>query len=211
MSATLKNVVEALLIAAPDGLALDAVQKILRQAHQDEQSVETAALENVSTEEILAVIEALAHEYTERGGGCRLLEIAGKWQFVTPREFAPWVRALFDQPKPQRLSPAALETLAIIAYRQPVSRAEIESVRGVSVDAMVNMLIERDLVRALGRGEGPGKPMLYGTTEFFLQFFGLKNLDELPNREELKRPEDMPAQKIVEPADNQPSLTPSLI
>ncbi len=189
---TLKNVVEALLFAAPDGLSVEMIQKILRQAHQDEQSTQTACLENATAEEIISVLQALAKQYEEQQGGGRLVETAEKWQFMTPREFAPWVRALFDQPKPQRLTPAALETLAIIAYRQPVSRAEIESVRGVAVDAIVNTLIERDLVRALGRGEGPGKPMLYGTTELFLQHFGLKNLDELPNKEELKRPDSPP-------------------
>ncbi len=185
---TLKNVVEALLIAAPDGLTIESILKILKQAHADEQSAETLALENVTAEEVLAVLHALSGECAARNGGCQLQEVAGKWQYLTTRDYAPWVRAMFDQPRPQRLSPAALETLAIIAYRQPISRAEIEAVRGVSVDAIVNNLIERELVKALGRAEGPGKPMLYGTTELFLQRFGLKNLEDLPNREELKRP-----------------------
>jgi segregation and condensation protein B len=185
---TLKNVVEALLIAAPDGLTIESILKILKQAHAEEQSAETLALENVTAEEVLAVLHTLSGECAARNGGCQLQEVAGKWQYLTTREYAPWVRAMFDQPRPQRLSPAALETLAIIAYRQPISRAEIEAVRGVSVDAIVNNLIERELVKALGRAEGPGKPMLYGTTELFLQRFGLKNLEDLPNREELKRP-----------------------
>jgi len=200
---TLKNVVEALLIAAPDGLTIESILKILKQAHLDEQSTETFALENVSSEEVLTVLEKLSAECAERKGGYQLQEVAGKWQYLTTREYAPWVRAMFDQPRPQRLSPAALETLAIIAYRQPVSRAEIEAVRGVAVDAIVNNLIERDLVKALGRAEGPGKPMLYGTTELFLQRFGLKNLEDLPNREELKRPSEP---QNPAPLETQPEL-----
>jgi len=185
---TLRNVLEALLIAAPEGLSIDSILKILKQAHISEQSSETSALQNTTAEEILAELRAISAETIERNGGYTLQEVAGKWQYLTKREFAPWVRAMFDLPRPQRLSAAALETLAIIAYRQPITRAEVESIRGVSVDAILSNLIERELVKPLGRSEAPGKPILYGTTELFLQRFGLKSLNDLPNREELQRP-----------------------
>ena len=97
-----------------------------------------------------------------------------------------WVRQLFPGPKPARLSPPALETLAIIAYRQPITRADVEAVRGVTVDGVLQNLMERGLVKISGRAELPGRPLLYETTQFFLEHFGLRNLDELPNAEELR-------------------------
>src|SRR5204863_6191007 len=99
---------------------------------------------------------------------------------------ARWVGQLFPAPKPPRLSPPALETLAIIAYRQPVTRAEVEAVRGVTVEGVLQNLMERGLVKIGGRAEVPGRPLLYETTQFFLEHFGLRDLDELPNAEELR-------------------------
>jgi segregation and condensation protein B len=102
-------------------------------------------------------------------------------------DYAEWCRSLYPGKKPQRLSQPALETLAIIAYRQPITKAGIEAVRGVSVDAMVQQLLDRGLVKAEGRAELPGKPMLYGTTENFLEHFAIRNIDDLPNAQELRR------------------------
>ena len=100
--------------------------------------------------------------------------------------YAPWVRQLFPAVKPARLTPPSLETLAIIAYRQPITRADIEAVRGVAVDGVLQNLMERGLVKIGGRAEVPGRPLLYETTQFFLEHFGLRDLDELPNAEELR-------------------------
>ena len=97
------------------------------------------------------------------------------------------MRGLFPAAKPQRLSPPALETLAIIAYRQPITRADVEAVRGVAIDSVLQSLMERGLVKIAGRAEVPGRPLLYETTQFFLEHFGLRNLDELPNADELRR------------------------
>ena len=105
---------------------------------------------------------------------------------VSHPDCAGWVRKLFPGPKPARLSPPALETLAIIAYRQPITRADVEAVRGVTVEGVLQNLMERGLVKIGGRAELPGRPLLYETTEFFLEHFGLRNLDELPNAEELR-------------------------
>ena len=100
---------------------------------------------------------------------------------------AQWVRQLFPAPRPARLSAPALETLAIIAYRQPITRADVEAVRGVTIDGVLQTLMERGLVKIAGRAEVPGRPLLYETSEFFLDHFGLRNLDELPNVEELRK------------------------
>jgi segregation and condensation protein B len=106
---------------------------------------------------------------------------------ATDPAYARWVAQLFPAPKAARLSAPALETLAIIAYRQPITRADVEAVRGVNIDGVLQNLMERGLVRITGRAEVPGRPLLYETTQFFLDHFGLRNLDELPNAEELKR------------------------
>ena len=114
--------------------------------------------------------------------------MAGSWQFVTQPEYAPWLKALVGHKlRPPRLSQPALETLAIIAYRQPITRAEIEQVRGVSVDGVMQTLLERGLVEQVGRAEVVGRPMTYGTTPLFLEYFGLRSLEDLPAADELRR------------------------
>ena len=118
----------------------------------------------------------------------RLVCVAGGWQFVSQPEFAPWIIALVGaKARPSRLSQPALETLAIIAYRQPLTRAEIEQVRGVAVDGVMQTLVERGLVEQMGRAEVIGRPMTYGTTALFLEYFGLRSLEDLPAADELRR------------------------
>ncbi len=130
----------------------------------------------------------LADRYREGGHAFQLLETGAGWQITTSAPFAPWVRQLYPESRPTRLSAPALETLAVIAYRQPIARADIEAVRGVDVGGVVQTLLDRALVRIAGRAEDlPGRPILYATTEFFLEHFGLRTPDELPNREELRR------------------------
>ena len=126
-------------------------------------------------------------EYIQQSRAFQLVEKAEGWQLATDPSFAQWVRQLFPAPKPARLSAPALETLAIIAYRQPITRADVEAVRGVNIDGVLQTLMERGLVKIAGRAEIPGRPLLYETTQFFLDHFGLRNLDELPNVEELRR------------------------
>jgi len=118
----------------------------------------------------------------------RLACVAGSWQFVTQPDYAPWLRALVGvKARPPRLSQPALETLAIIAYRQPITRAEVEQIRGVNVDGTMQTLTERGLVEAVGRAEVVGRPPTYGTTSLFLEYFGLAKLDDLPAADELRR------------------------
>jgi segregation and condensation protein B len=133
-------------------------------------------------------LESLSVEYQDLGRSFRLVCVAGSWQFVNSPDYAPWVKALFGhRPKPARLTQAALETLAIIAYRQPLTRAEAEQIRGVSVDGVLKMLIDRGLVEQAGRAEVLGRPMTFRTTELFLEYFGLKDLEGLPAADELRR------------------------
>jgi len=132
-----------------------------------------------------AALEELRVAYAGSDHGVELVEIADGWQFLTRPEFAePIERAQFAL-RPRRLSPAALETLAIIAYRQPVGRSEIEEIRGVAADGMLRMLQERGLIEVVGRGEGIGRPLLYGTTAAFLELLGLKELTGLPRVDQL--------------------------
>jgi segregation and condensation protein B len=166
-----KTILEALLFAAGEVLSAARVADLL-----DELPV------NI----IEDLISELNADYVRDGRAFRIQEVAGGWRLVTLAEFAPWVRRLMESGRPARLSQAALETLAIVAYKQPVTRAELESIRGVSVDAVIQTLVDRGLVRIVGRGDGLGRPLLYGTSDHFLEYFGLAGLDALPKPEELQ-------------------------
>lgn len=130
--------------------------------------------------EIRETLEVIRKDLEERDEPFRLQEGPGGFVLVNPVDYGDWVRLLRDAPKPLRLSPAALETLAVIAYRQPVTRSSMERVRGVSVDSALNKLLELELVEARGRADLPGRPIQYGTTERFLEFCGIADLSELP-------------------------------
>ena len=133
-------------------------------------------------------LEELSVEHDAADRSYRLACVGGNWQFVTKPDFAPWLQVLVGaKPRPPKLSHPALETLAIIAYRQPITRAEIEQIRGVAVDGVVQTLVERELIEVCGEADAPGRPRLHGTTQFFLEHFGLKGLDELPAADELRR------------------------
>jgi segregation and condensation protein B len=137
------------------------------------------ALEGPGRAEIVQALDTLAASYEREGRGLRLVHVAGGYQLRTPPEHGPWVRRLLRE-RPPRLSRPMLETLAIVAYRQPCTRVEIEAVRGVDADAVLATLTDRKLVRILGRKEAPGRPILYGTTKDFLEVFGLPDLTALP-------------------------------
>jgi segregation and condensation protein B len=181
----LAPIIEALLFSAQKPLSTKAIVDVLRQAGaEDEFSPNQFA--NVRQAEVAAAIEQLKVEYIQHERGFQLVEKADGWQLASDPKYGQWVRGLFPAPKPARLSSPALETLAIIAYRQPITRADVEAVRGVTIDGVLQTLMERGLVKISGRAEIPGRPLLYETTEFFLEHFGLRNLDELPNVEELR-------------------------
>jgi segregation and condensation protein B len=140
--------------------------------------------------EVQKALEALRAHHERIGSGIRIVHVGGAWQLRTPPEHAPWVRRLLRE-RPPRLSRPMLETLAIVAYRQPCTRLEIEAIRGVDADAVLTTLTERRLVRVTGRKDAPGRPLLYGTTREFLEVFGLPDLSALPTLRELGAPEDL--------------------
>jgi segregation and condensation protein B len=184
---SLIRVIEALLFSAQKPLSIREMAAAIRRAGaEDPPPPGPNEFARVTEAEIAAALEQLKIEYVQERRAFQIIAKAEGWQFATDPEYAPWVRQLFPAPKPARLSAPALETLAIIAYRQPITRADVEAVRGVNIDAVLQTLMERGLVKIAGRAEIPGRPLLYETTQFFLDHFGLRNLDELPNVEELR-------------------------
>lgn len=160
---TLLALVEALLFAAPEPVSSKRLAEICESGE----------------EEVRAALAALGEHLADERHGVEIGEVAGGYRLFTKRRFAGFVEALL-QPARSRLSPAALETLAVIAYRQPVTRLEIEVIRGVQCDHAIRTLLDRELIRVVGRRDAPGRPMLFGTTPAFLEHFGLRDLSELP-------------------------------
>jgi len=184
---TLSRVIEALLFSAPKPLSIRELAAAIKGARaEDPAAAGPNEFARVTEGEIAAALEQLKIEYVREQRAFQIIEKAEGWQLVTDPTFASWVRQLFPVPKPARLTAPGLETLAIIAYRQPITRADVEAVRGVNIDGVLQTLMERGLVKIAGRAEIPGRPLLYETTQFFLDHFGLRNLDELPNVEELR-------------------------
>ena len=212
----LHRVIEAILFASQKPVSAKELTSICKGAAEAaKERPEVACFGKLKPEQIAEAIQTLEAEYAESGRPIEVRESAAGWQLVTKADFAPWLRQLFPENRSARLSAPALETLAIIAYRQPITRGDIEAVRGVAVDGVMQTLLDRGLVRIAGRAEIPGRPLLYETTQFFMEHFGLKDLDELPNAGELRRialptapvPE-APAAAVAE-ADPQEPLLPS--
>ena len=167
----IKSIIEALLFVSDSSLTIERIKSVL-------------ALNN--TKEIQEALSALSDEYEARKGGFYLREVAGGYQIRTRPEYTKWIKRLL-RTKPVRISKAALETLAIIAYKQPIIRSDIEHIRGVDCGGILRMLLERKLIRILGRKEIPGRPLIYATTKQFLEIFDLKDLKELPTTEEIEK------------------------
>jgi segregation and condensation protein B len=165
------------------------LRDVLTAAAEAEDADATAkSLAKIRESELTAALELVATEHETAARSYRLACVAGAWQFVTQPEFSPWLQALVGQKiRAPRLSQPALETLAIIAYRQPITRAEVEQIRGVNVDGVMQTLMERGLVEAAGRAEVVGRPPTYGTTALFLEYFGLAGLGDLPAADELRK------------------------
>ena len=199
----LKFILESLLFSAQKPMSVKELRDIFAAAASEENADETAkSLKKVKDDDVTAALETLAADHEAAARSYRLACVAGAWQFVTQPEFSPWLRALVGvKNRPSRLSQAALETLAIIAYRQPVTRAEVEQVRGVNVDGTMQTILERGLVEQSGRAEVVGRPALYSTTSLFLEYFGLRGLEDLPAADELRRipVEHPPAPVTVDP------------
>jgi segregation and condensation protein B len=170
MSQEIKNIIESLLFVSETPLTMDHLRGIL---------------EGEETGAIRAAMDALIAEYEERDGGFVLKQVAGGYQFRTQGRYNEWIKRLI-RPNAPRLSKAALESLAIIAYNQPIIRSDIEHIRGVDSGGVLRMLMERKLIRVLGRKEIPGRPLIYATTKHFLEVFELKDLKDLPTPREIE-------------------------
>lgn len=162
-----KAALEALLFVASDPLTVQALARITE----------------IDVADAVELLQEMAQEYEARPGGLKIVEAADTWQMCTRPECAPYIERLYRK-SGTGLSRAAIETLAIIAYRQPITRSEVELIRGVKVDSPINTLLERVLIEEQGRREGPGRPVLYGTTNEFLRHFGLRDIADLPPLEE---------------------------
>jgi segregation and condensation protein B len=201
---TLNQIVEALLFSAQKPLTPRELVSAIKGAREEDEVLPNEFAKS-SEAEVAAALEQLKIEYIEQQRAFQLVEKAEGWQLASDPQFAAWVQQLFPAAKPSRLSPPALETLAIIAYRQPITRADVEAVRGVAIESVLQTLMERGLVKIGGRADIPGRPLLYETTQFFLEHFGLRDLDELPNADELKRRElpIAPPPAIVSPNESE--------
>jgi segregation and condensation protein B len=180
----LKNIIESLLFVAEEPLSIEQLKQVL--------SLPDSKLIRQTLNDLIA-------DYEGRQGAFDLHEVAGGYQFRSRPDYVPWIKRLL-QPKPSRLSKAALETLAIIAYKQPMIRSDVEHLRGVDCGGVLRMLLERKLIRVLGRKEIPGRPLIYATTKQFLQVFDLKNLKDLPSPKEIEAL-GIEAMDEAEPAD----------
>ena len=168
----LAKLLEAALFASAHPVPIDDLQRMVADYE-------------TSSADVIAALEEIRQHYDDDGHGVELIEVAGGWQILTRPEFTEVIERAQLAARPQRLSGPALETLAIIAYRQPIGRAEIEEIRGVGAGQMLKSLHERELIEVVGRGEGMGRPLLYGTTPLFLEQFALRHLGELPRGDEL--------------------------
>jgi len=185
MSSELKGIIEALIFASPEPVTMKTLVRLL---------------DSEPKEEILQALDELKQDYN-RPGGLQIVEVAGGYQIVTRPELHEWVRRLFHERTTQKLSVAALETLAVVAYKQPVTGPEIAEIRGVGISGVISTLMERKLIKIVGRKQVVGRPFLYGTTREFLERFGLNDLSDLPKVEDMSEllGFDLPA-AVAEPA-----------
>lgn len=198
----LPAVIESLLIASEDPLSSSEIARLVRNrlaeledgvedGEECEETERAFAKEvgknsEIKEETVVDAIQTLNRKYERGKRSFSIVERSKGWKIFTRPEYGGFVRQLFPGPKPRRLSPPAMEALAIVAYRQPVTKASIEHVRGVSSDSIIQKLLDRELIKISGRADLPGRPLLYGTTDFFFEHFGIKSIDELPNSEELR-------------------------
>ncbi len=194
----LKGILEAILFVSGEPLSVDRMLGVV---------------EGVAREELMSALRALQADYSAEGRGLQLVEVAGGFQMTTRPDCAPWIKRLERAKEGARLSRSAMETLAIVAYKQPAVRAEIEQIRGVDSAGVLKTLLERRMVRIVGRKDAPGRPIMYGTTRQFLQAFGLKDLSDLPalrDIKELKEAEPFTLQNLDPDADVSPEGGPGV-
>ncbi len=222
----LSAIVESLLIASQNPLPSEEIARFVRSrvaeaedslARQVEEGKQAAALPHwlvalsaTAPDAVVRAIQDLIQVYEQTGRAFTIIERPKGWKLYTRLEYGDFVRQLFPGRKPERMSGPAMETLAIIAYRQPITKAAIEAVRGVACDGMIQKLLDRDLIRIGGRAELPGRPLLYETTDLFFEHFGIRSIDDLPNASELRKvklPDPEAAVPVSEPAELQLALS----
>ncbi|HUI11659.1 MAG TPA: SMC-Scp complex subunit ScpB [Bacteroidota bacterium] len=174
-----REIIEALLFGTDEPLSVRQIVEIFGMPEEGEAAVA------VTPGEVLGAIDELNREYEQAHRALRIVHVAGGYQFATKPEFAPWLGRMLREKSRRKLSVSALETLAVIAYKQPVTKPEIETIRGVNADYVLRTLLERSLVAIVGRASTPGRPLLYGTTREFLKHFGVNDLAELPKPREI--------------------------
>ena len=174
-----REIIEALLFATDEPLTVKQVIDIFGTLEEAEKPPV------VTADDVLGSIEELNRDYENTGRVVRIVKVAGGYQFATKPEFAPWLGRMLREKSKRKLSLSALETLAVIAYKQPVTKPEIETIRGVNADYVLHTLLQRSLVAIVGRAATPGRPLLYGTTREFLKHFGVNDLSELPKPREI--------------------------
>lgn len=179
----IKSIIEALIFSGEKPLTISQIKEVLG---------------NVEPDQVRALIQELEQEYRERQSGLQILEVAGGFKFCTNQKFASFIKNLYKIKHVDRLSSPSLETLAIIAYKQPVTKLDLESLRGVNVDGVIKTLLDKDLIRISGRKNVIGRPFLYATTHEFLEYFGLKSLSDLPPIEEFAALNTPAAQNVKE-------------
>jgi len=184
----LKQIVGSMLFVRKEPLGLAEIKRVLAQTAEQRGGM-TIDYAKATDKQIQDALDELGRDLSERKAGFHLIEVAGGWRLENDAACGPWLRIMLQKGKGTRLSLAALETLAIVAYRQPCVRSEIEAVRGVAVDQILKNLLELGLVRVVGRSDLPGRPWMFGTTQKFMEHFGLKSLDELPGTDDLRRME----------------------
>jgi segregation and condensation protein B len=210
-------IVEALLIASQNPLPSEEIARLVRARVAEAEDVRVretdegkeipplpdwlTALAATTPENVATAIAELNHSYEQNHRAFTIIERPKGWKVFTRVEYGEFVRQLFPGRKPERMSGPAMETLAIIAYRQPITKAAIEAVRGVACDGMIQKLLDRDLIRIGGRAELPGRPLLYETTDLFFEHFGIRSIDDLPNASELRKV------KLPDPQEAQPPAT----
>ena len=182
----LKQIIGALLFGAKAPLKVSEVRRVLQQVAET-WGGKTKDFARATEKDVRTAMDELKRSLEDAKIGIHVSEVANGYRLENDVSCGPWLRHLLSKGRPSRLSRPALETLAIIAYRQPCMRSEIEAVRGVQVDQIIRNLLEMQLVRIVGRSELPGRPWLFGTTQKFLEHFGLNNLEDLPGIEELRR------------------------
>lgn len=174
VSTEIKNIVESVIFASEEEIAAKQIKEII-----DRGGV------RVSLAEVEEAVNVLNSDYTRDNKSFEILKIAGGYTFATKKEYGRFIGKLFEEKQKKKLSPSALETLAIIAYKQPITRSEMEFIRGVNVDYIVNSLLEKDMITIYGRSEAPGRPILYKTTNTFLKVLGLNSIEDLPKLKEI--------------------------